>query len=112
MWRDGGQVGFDRGGRGAGVWRGVRGQGELWTEWFEGMEVISTPQYETVLVGPVIDQPALHGLLARIRDFNLELVSVEQVDCESGLLYSSSRRRSPSRARSGARSWVTSIVPR
>jgi hypothetical protein len=57
-----------------------------WAEWFEGMQVISAPHCETLLVGRVIDQPALHGLLARVRDFNLELISVEQVDCERGLL--------------------------
>ncbi len=46
-----------------------------WTEWFEGME-IRTEDGGTVLTGPVPDQAALHGLLARVRDLNLTLVSV------------------------------------
>jgi hypothetical protein len=49
-------------------------------EWFEGMVVTATPQGETVLMGPVTDQPALHGLLARVRDFNLVLISVERME--------------------------------
>jgi hypothetical protein len=51
-----------------------------WAEWFEGMVVTATPQGETVLTGPVTDQPALHGLLARVRDFNLVLISVERME--------------------------------
>ena len=51
-----------------------------WTEWFDGMAITATPGGETVLSGPVIDQPALHGLLARIRDFNLVLISVERIE--------------------------------
>jgi hypothetical protein len=51
-----------------------------WAEWFEGMVVTVTSQGETVLTGPVTDQPALHGLLARVRDFNLVLVSVERME--------------------------------
>jgi hypothetical protein len=51
-----------------------------WAEWFEGMVVTATPQGETMLTGPVLDQPALHGLLARIRDFNLVLISVERME--------------------------------
>ncbi len=49
-----------------------------WVDWFEGMEM----NYEgeiTVLRGPVADQAALHGLLARVRDLNLVLLSVERV---------------------------------
>lgn len=48
-----------------------------WADWFEGMEI----RYEgdvTVLKGPVVDQAALHGLLARVRDLNLILLSVER----------------------------------
>ena len=52
-----------------------------WVDWFEGMEM----NYEgeaTVLRGPVADQAALHGLIARVRDLNLVLLSVER--CEPG----------------------------
>ena len=47
-----------------------------WSDWFEQME-ISTEGGETILSGPVADQAALHGVLIRIRDLNLTLLSVE-----------------------------------
>lgn len=49
-----------------------------WSDWFEQM-AISTEGSETVLTGPVADQAALHGLLIRIRDLNLTLLSVERI---------------------------------
>ncbi len=48
-------------------------------EWLEGLSVIHLDACETLLSGPIVDQAALHGLLARIRDLNLTLLSVEQV---------------------------------
>ena len=48
-----------------------------WSEWFEQM-AISTEGDKTFLTGPVADQSALHGLLIRIRDLNLTLLSVER----------------------------------
>ena len=48
-----------------------------WSDWFEQM-AISTEGDKTILTGPVADQAALHGLLIRIRDLNLTLLSVEQ----------------------------------
>ena len=48
-------------------------------ETFEGMQFILTPDGETILRGMVADQAALHGLLARIRDLNLTLVSVSRI---------------------------------
>ncbi len=57
----------------------IRIQGALsaeWTEWFEGMEVREETGGQTVLEGPVRDQAALHGILARVRDLNLTLISV------------------------------------
>ena len=47
-----------------------------WTEWFEGMEIRREKHGETLLSGPVADQAALHGLLLRIRNLNLTLLSV------------------------------------
>ena len=49
-----------------------------WSDWFEQMK-ISTQDDETILTGPVVDQAALHGLLIRIRDLNLTLLSVERI---------------------------------
>jgi hypothetical protein len=47
-----------------------------WSSWFEGMEVRSDRPGESVIAGPVADQAALHGLLAKIRDLGLVLISV------------------------------------
>jgi len=49
-----------------------------WSEWLEGMEITHLENEQTLLCGPVADQAALHGLLNRIRDMNLVLVSVER----------------------------------
>jgi hypothetical protein len=51
---------------------------ECWSEWFDGMTIISDGN-DTLMVGPVLDQPALYGLLKRIRDLGLALVAVERV---------------------------------
>ena len=50
-----------------------------WSDWFEQMAICARGR-ETILTGPVADQAALHGLLIRIRDLNLTLLSVEQTD--------------------------------
>jgi hypothetical protein len=52
----------------------------LWTEWFDGMAVTLDGDGTTTLVGPVADQAALHGLLAKVRDLGLVLVAVYRVD--------------------------------
>jgi hypothetical protein len=52
----------------------------LWSSWFDGLRVEETGPDETVIVGPVVDQAALHGLLIRIRDLGLPLLSVRVVD--------------------------------
>jgi len=54
---------------------------EKWSDWFDGLTV--TPQDdETLLTGPVRDQAALHGLLARVRDLGLPLLSVRRIGDE------------------------------
>ena len=50
-----------------------------WTESFEGMQLTLTGDGETLITGRVVDQAALHGLLARIRDLNLTLISINRV---------------------------------
>jgi hypothetical protein len=61
----------------------IRIKGHLnnrWAEWFEGMTITRGDNGETLLSGPVVDQAALHGLLRRVRDLGLPLLSVIQVD--------------------------------
>jgi ABC-2 type transport system ATP-binding protein len=52
-----------------------------WAAWFDGLTVTAVRD-ETIIAGPVIDQPALHGLLVKIRDLGLPLVSVHRVEPE------------------------------
>jgi hypothetical protein len=53
--------------------------GHQWTEWFEGLSITLTDNGETLLTGPLIDQAALHGVLKKVRDLALPLVSVNRV---------------------------------
>jgi hypothetical protein len=61
----------------------IRVKGNLepvWADWFDGFTVTRQANDETVLTGPVPDQPALHGLLAKIRDLGLPLLVVRRLD--------------------------------
>jgi len=59
----------------------VKGQiDQHWSDWFEGLTITHNNQNETVLTGPVVDQAALHGILTRIRDLGLPLLSVNRVE--------------------------------
>ncbi len=50
---------------------------EHWSSWFEDLALTYTNQDETVLSGAVADESALYGLIARLRDLGLSLVSVD-----------------------------------
>lgn len=61
----------------------IRVEGYLdscWSEWLDGLTITHLPNGETLLSGFVADQTALHGLLNKIRDMNLPLISVERAD--------------------------------
>jgi hypothetical protein len=54
--------------------------GDQWSDWFGGLTINLESNGETLLTGPVADQAALHGLLRKVRDLGLPLVSVGPVE--------------------------------
>jgi hypothetical protein len=61
----------------------IRIEGHLdgrWTEWFEGLGITLEENGDTLLTGPVVDQAALHGLLKKVRDLGMPLISVSSVE--------------------------------
>ncbi len=68
----------------------IRLKGQLdsqWADWFEGLAVTLEEDGNTLLTGPVTDQAALHGLLKKIRDLGMPLISVCPVEPEGGELH-------------------------
>lgn len=53
---------------------------ERWASWFDGLTLIHATDGTTVIRGRVVDQAALHGLLLKVRDLGLPLVSVTRLD--------------------------------
>ena len=53
---------------------------EYWSEWFDDLTVTYDEQDDTILTGQVADQAALHGLLKKVRDLGLPLISVNPVE--------------------------------
>ena len=59
----------------------IRGHlNDRWAVWFEGLTITLEDNGDTLLTGPVIDQAALHGVLKRVRDLGMPLVSVSPVE--------------------------------
>jgi hypothetical protein len=54
--------------------------GRQWTDWFEDLTITLEDNGETLLTGPVVDQAALFGLLRKVRDLGLPLLSVNRVE--------------------------------
>jgi len=50
-----------------------------WTNWFEGLNITLEENGDTLLTGPVVDQAALHGLLKKVRDLGMALISLNPV---------------------------------
>jgi len=60
----------------------IRVKGQLddrWGDWFDGLTIMLTENGNTLLTGPVVDQAALFGLLRKVRDLGLTLLSVNRV---------------------------------
>jgi hypothetical protein len=60
----------------------IRLRGHLnrkWIDWFEGLTITLEEDGNTLLIGPVVDQAALHGLLKKVRDLGMSLLSVNSV---------------------------------
>ena len=49
-------------------------------EWFDGLSVTNTESGEAILTGPIVDQPALYGVLVKIRDLGLPLLAVNRIE--------------------------------
>ena len=61
----------------------IRVSGHLstqWTNWYEGLTITLEEDGSTLLSGPVVDQAALHGLLKKVRDLGIPLISVNRVE--------------------------------
>ena len=65
----------------------IRLEGHLshqWTGWFDGLAITQTAEGDTLLTGPVVDQAALHGVLKKVRDLGLTLISVNPYKMSAG----------------------------
>ena len=61
----------------------IRVRGHLdssWSEWFGGLRLTHEANGEMVLSGPIVDEAALHGVLAKVRDLGLPLLAVDRVE--------------------------------
>jgi hypothetical protein len=56
--------------------------GSQWSDWFEGLAITPEEDGNTLLSGPVIDDAALHGLLKKVRDLGMPLLSVNRVESD------------------------------
>ena len=66
--------------------------GSDWTDWFEGLTITLEDDGDMLLTGPVADQAALHGLLKKVRDLGIPLVSVIPVQCNQTRLEKESKK--------------------
>ena len=64
-----------------------------WADWFEGLTITPEEDGDTLLTGPLVDQSALHGLLKKVRDLGLPLVSIVQVQIDETHSYGSKKEK-------------------
>jgi len=72
-----------------------------WATWFDGLQIIGRGE-ETVICGLLADQPALHGLLTKVRDLGLCLISVRQLDTSQAGTGHHDQAKPPPRPRPGS----------
>ena len=72
-----------------------------WTDWFEGLTITLEENGDTLLTGPVVDQAALHGLLKKVRDLGMPLVSVCPLESTARWMRQTSNRK-----------WIVSCLER
>jgi hypothetical protein len=88
----------------------IRLKGHLdsqWTDWFEGLTITLEEGGDTLLTGPVVDQAALHGLLKKVRDLGMPLISVNRVQFNETHPYRSKKEKEMNTIKS-----TTGIDPR
>jgi len=56
-----------------------------WTDWFEGLTITPEESGDTLLTGPVVDQAALYGLLKKVRDLGIALISLNPVQSNESI---------------------------
>jgi len=74
----------------------IRLKGHLddrWAEWFEGLTITLEDNGDTLLTSPLVDQSALHGLLKKVRDLGMPLVSVNRVQLNGTHPYRSKKEK-------------------
>ncbi len=88
----------------------IRLKGHLdsqWTDWFEGLTITLEEDGDTLLTGPLVDQAALHGLLKKVRDLGMPLISVNRVQFNETHPYRSKKEKEMNTIKS-----TTGIDPR
>ena len=76
----------------------IRVEGHLadrWSDWFEGLTIRNEANDDTILTGVLADQAALYGVLTKIHNLNLVLVSVQRSDCDESQSPSGRRANIP-----------------
>jgi hypothetical protein len=76
----------------------IRIEGHLgpeWADWFDGLTITLEEDGDTLITGPVIDQAALHGLLKKVRDLGMPLLSVDPVKLDSSTTLRTVREDAP-----------------